>query len=295
MIAYSKFSTKLIFLFFLLLCFIACFCVLLYGNRLSDCMGEKEDIQELLNFLLEYSTSLMGVGVQTARVVHNTTRIAKAFGFSLDMTIFQKSIIMTIVDDDDPLHPKTSVDKIKPLALNFELISTLSALSWYIYDNRPTLDEVWVKFRTIMAKPRMSRWWVLFLVSCANASFCRLFGGDGIAMAVVFLATLVGFLIRQEMMNRHMNHLFIFVVSAFVASMVGGIVVINHWGNTPEIALASSVLYLIPGVPLINSVIDFMDGHVLAGFSRLINACLLIICIAIGLSITLLILGVNSL
>lgn len=258
-------------------------------------MGKKEDIQELLNFLLEYSTSLMGVGVQTARVVHNATRIAKAFGCSLDMTIFQKSIIMTIVDNDDLLHPKTSVDKIKPLALNFELISTLSALSWYIYDNRPTLGEARVKYEAIMAKPRMSRWLVLFLVSCANASFCRLFGGDGIAMAVVFIATLTGFFIRQEMMSRHMNHLFIFVVSSFVASLIGGIAVLNRWGNTPDIALASSVLYLIPGVPLINSVIDFMDGHVLAGLSRLINAFLLIICIAIGLSVTLLILGVNSL
>lgn len=258
-------------------------------------MGKKEDIQGLLNFLLEYSTSLMGVGVQTARVVHNATRIAKAFGFSLDMTIFQKSIIMTVVDDDDPLHPKTSVDKIKPLALNFEMISTLSALSWYIYDHRPSLEEAWGKYHAIMAKPRMSRWWVLFLVSCANASFCRLFGGDGIAMAVVFTATLVGFFVRQEMMSRHMNHLFVFVVSSFIASMIGGMAVTNHWGHTPEIALASSVLYLIPGVPLINSVIDFMDGHVLAGLSRLINACLLIICIAIGLSVTLLMLGVNSL
>ena len=258
-------------------------------------MGKKEDIQELLNFLLDYSTSLMGVGVQTARVVHNTTRIAKAFGYSLDMTIFQKSIIMTVVDDNDPLHPKTSVDKIKPLALNFEMISTLSALSWYIFDHRPDLAEARVKFEAIMAKPRMSRWWVLFLVACANASFCRLFGGDVTAMLVVFVATLIGFFIRQEMMSRHMNHLFIFIVSSTVASMIGGIAVLNHWGGTPEIALASSVLYLIPGVPLINSVIDFMDGHVLAGLSRLINAFMLIICIAIGLSITLLILGVNSL
>lgn len=271
------------------------FIVYLYENRLSYSMSKKEDIQDLLNFLLDYSTSLMGVGVQTARVVHNATRIAKAFGFSLDMTIFQKSIIMTIVDNDDPLHPKTSVDKIKPLALNFEMISTLSALSWYIYDHEPSLEEVRVKFEAIMEKPRMSRWWVLFLVSCANASFCRLFGGDGIAMAVVFVATLVGFFIRQEMMKRHMNHLFIFVVSSCIASMIGGMAVINHLGNTPEIALAASVLYLIPGVPLINSVIDFMDGHVLAGLSRLINAILLIICIAIGLSVTLIILGVNSL
>jgi hypothetical protein len=68
-----------------------------------------------------------------------------------------------------------------------------------------------------------------------------------------------------------------------------------HWGNTPDMALGTSVLYLIPGVPLINSIMDIIDGHVLAGTSRFINACLLIICIAIGLSITLLITGVSAL
>lgn len=258
-------------------------------------MKQKEEIQELLNFLLEYATSLMGVGVQTSRVVRNTTRIAESYGYDIDMTIFQKSIVMTLTDKDDKLHPKTSVDRIKPLPLNFDMISTLSALSWFAYDYSPSLSNVKEKFHEIMSKPRMSRWLVLFLVACANASFCRLFSGDFQAMIVVFFATLAGFFIRQEMMNRHMNHLFVFVVSSLIASMIGGVAVRFDIGSTPEIALATSILYLIPGVPLINSVIDVIDGHVLTGFSRFINACLLIICIAIGLSITLLLLGVNTL
>jgi uncharacterized membrane protein YjjP (DUF1212 family) len=71
--------------------------------------------------------------------------------------------------------------------------------------------------------------------------------------------------------------------------------VLYNIGNTPDIALGTSVLYLVPGVPLINGVIDVIEGHVLAGVSRLINAALLIICLSIGLSLTLLLLGVNAL
>ena len=58
--------------------------------------------------------------------------------------------------------------------------------------------------------------------------------------------------------------------------------------TTSEVALATSVLFLIPGVPLINGVIDIVEGHVLIGCSRLIGALLLILCIAVGLSVTLL-------
>ena len=56
--------------------------------------------------------------------------------------------------------------------------------------------------------------------------------------------------------------------------------------TTSEIALATSVLYLVPGVPLINGVIDIVEGYILTGFARLVQASLLIVCIAIGLSFT---------
>ena len=96
-------------------------------------------------------------------------------------------------------------------------------------------------------------------------------------------------------MEHHWNHLAVFIISAFVASMIGSTGYLMHWGNTPDMALGTSVLYLIPGVPLINSIMDIIDGHVLAGTSRFINACLLIICIAIGLSMTLLLTGISAL
>ena len=73
--------------------------------------------------------------------------------------------------------------------------------------------------------------------------------------------------------------------------MVAALGVYFDWGTTQDVALGTSVLFLIPGVPLINSILDILEGHVLIGFSRAINAAILIICIALGLSMTLLILG----
>jgi len=75
--------------------------------------------------------------------------------------------------------------------------------------------------------------------------------------------------------------------------MIGSTGYLFGWGTTPDMALGTSMLYLVPGVPLINGVMDIIDGHVLAGFSRLVNACMLIICIALGLSFTLLITGIS--
>ncbi|MBP1614368.1 MAG: putative integral rane protein [Bacteroidetes bacterium] len=257
-------------------------------------MDIHQELKELSKFLSDYSTSLMAVGVQTSRIVRNTSRIAESYGFYVDMTIFQKTIIMTLRDADNS-HSYSTVNKIKPLGLNFATNSKLSTLSWEAYDEHIPLEELKRRYHAIVNKPRESKWLVLFLVACANASFCRLFQGDPTSMGIVFVATLAGFFIRQLLMESHWNHLAIFIISSFIASLIGSTGYLFHWGNTPDMALGTSVLYLIPGVPLINSIMDVIDGHVLAGTSRLINACLLIICIAIGLSITLLITGISTL
>ena len=126
---------------------------------------------------------------------------------------------------------------------------------------------------------------LLLLVGLANASFCRLFKGDWLSMFIVFLATVAGFFVRTQLQKRKVNHYIIFIVSAFVASIFSSAALFFH--TTSDIALATSVLYLIPGVPLINGIIDIVEGHTLTGISRLVNALLLIACLAIGLSFTL--------
>ena len=135
----------------------------------------------------------------------------------------------------------------------------------------------------------------MLLVGFANAAFCRLFQGDYISMLIVFIATLAGFMLRQILTKRHLNHLAIYILSSFTASIIGAAGFLFNLGTTPQVALATSVLFLIPGVPMLNSIMDIIVGHVLAGTSRFINALLLIIYISVGLSLTLIITNISSL
>lgn len=236
----------------------------------------------------------MGAGSHTSRVVRSVSRVAESFGYEVYFTIFQKNMTMTMqeIGGSDSI---TMVRAAKHMALNFRVVSELSTLSWEVHDNHLTAEQMRERYNKIMEKPRLSRWLVLFLVACANASFCRLFEGDFVGMGWVFSSTLVAFFVRQEMMNRHMNHYIIFVISAFISSSIAGIGVHYQLGNTPDIALATSVLFLIPGVPLINAIMDMLEGHVLTGISRFVNASILIISISIGFLITLLTLGLEKL
>jgi uncharacterized membrane protein YjjP (DUF1212 family) len=208
------------------------------------------------------------------------------------MTTFHKSLILTIHDDQhDNIY--TEVVDIPALPVNFEYNSELSSLSWKAHDKRLPLAVLREEYARIKSRPGMSPGWILLLVGFANASFCRLFGGDWSSAGIVFVATLVGFFTRQQMQRGHVNHFIVFTVSALVASACASTALL--FDTTAEIAIATSVLFLIPGVPLINGVIDIVEGHSLTGASRLIQAFLLIICIAVGLSCSLLIFRSNLL
>ena len=79
-------------------------------------------------------------------------------------------------------------------------------------------------------------------------------------MGIVFSATITGFYLKQQMQAKKINHYVVFIVSAFVASLCASTALI--FDTTSEIAMATSVLYLVPGVPLINGVIDVVEGYV---------------------------------
>ncbi len=250
-------------------------------------MKNKFPLSEELEFLSEYACYLLGCGVHTSRVFRNTHRIGEALGVEVKLHTFQKNMTVSI-RDNETREFMTNIVSIPPLPISFTRNVEMSALSWEAIDYNLSLDEIRHRFEKLKRKKLISRWFVLVAVSFANLSFCRIFGGDWIAALVVLGATFVGFYLRQILTKQHVNHFFVFFVSAFVDSLIATLA-IPLKSNTADIAIATSPLFLIPGVPLINGVIDIIEGYVLIGISRLVNAFLLIVCLSIGMACTLMI------
>ncbi len=267
---------------------------IIYCASSVDMVEEEQSpaLHEVGVFLSEYATHLMSCGVHSSRVIRNTKRIGISLGCEVKISIFQKSLIISVLDLRSREH-YNEVCEIYPYPISFEHNARLSALSWETYDHHLSFAEIKERYELIIKAPMIHPLFVLLLVGFANASFCRLFGGDWASMGIVFSSTLCGMLVKQQMSQRGVNHYLTFIVSAFVASLCASTSVI--FDITSEIAIATSVLYLVPGVPLINGVIDIVEGHVAIGLSRLVSAWLLIGSIAIGLSFTILIMKDNLL
>ena len=251
-----------------------------------------ETLKDTAIFLAEYASTMMAVGAQTSRIQLNTVRMARSFGYHINLLIFPKTLSITLLDAEHN-RSYTYIKKTPSMGINFKANMKLSALSWKAFDHKLPIDELWRMFKLIVKEKRENPWVVLLMVSFANACFCRLFDGNLTSMIIVWVATFVGFFVRQQLTRRGLNHLAVFIICAFVSTMIGVTDFLFFHGGTEDISLGTSMLYLVPGVPLINGVMDIVDGHALDGIARLTNACLLIICIAIGLSTTVIMLDID--
>lgn len=248
---------------------------------------KKVEIQEITEFLMGYTIAMLSVGAYTSRVEKCVTRIGKAFDYEVHISIFSKNITISVLNPDDYSIRRTYVRSYKDSMINFNAISNLSALSWHAYDDKITFANLKRHYERIMNKERNAYFNTLILICFANAAFCRLFGGDLASMPIIFCSTFVGVNIRHYLNKLKVDLRVIFVICSFVASFVAYGGCILGLTKTPDVAIGSSVLFLIPGVYLINSVMDILDGHSLIGLSRVISVVILISCIAVGLYITL--------
>lgn len=252
----------------------------------------RPTVRELCIFLSEYAAWLLGSGATCIRLERNVKRIAQKFDTEAVMTIMPRHIHMTVCNEDRS-ESYTFITSIGCTTISFDINTKLSSLSWAIADGKVTFDEARHEFKSICHTPPTNPTLVRFLAAIANASFCRLFGGDLISMAVVFIAALAGFYIKQSLCEKKVDIRLVFIICAFVSSVLGSTCALFHLGATPGIAVGTSVLYLVPGIPFINSFSDMLAGHYISAFSRFMHAVILTASLSMGLFVGLMMMRIG--
>jgi uncharacterized membrane protein YjjP (DUF1212 family) len=255
-------------------------------------MDSSKALIKATNTLLEIASLLMISGANTTRINLSIKRFAEGLNFKTSCFISQKSIIMTLYEEDSTLSC-TRVMNIPPQTINFNIISAISKASWEASTENWTLEEISQTIETIKNKKRFSNLTVLFTVSLAGAGFCNIFKGDYFNMLVAFVSTFIGLLIFQLTHKAKFNVYIRIFLASLVASLCSAIGIVYDIGTEPQTALATSILYLVPGVALINSFTDLLDNNIINGMVRFTSGLMTVLAIALGLFITMLIFQLN--
>lgn len=134
-------------------------------------------------------------------------------------------------------------------------------------------------------------WWELTLgVAVGVATFCILFGGSLIdAMSTfavgVFLGLFIGFVYP------HMSR----IVGNICGGLLGGLLCIGFYrmgfGQHLPNMIVGAIIALVPGVPFTNGIRDMANEDYIAGGTRLMDAFIAFLCIALGVCLALLLDG----
>jgi uncharacterized membrane protein YjjP (DUF1212 family) len=242
---------------------------------------------ELGELLLEIGALLMVAGANTERVKITIDRIASAFACSSDLAVTNHALMLTLTHPDKQ-RGFTSVKWMPGMHLNFNLISDISTMSWQIVLEKWSVQRITQELKTLNRKPLYPRYLVLLLVALAGASFCRLFGGNLTEMLAVFVASFCGLFVRQEAIKLKFNFYVSIFFASVTASLVAGFYFYLHPDEVYSHAFSTSVLFLIPGVPMIHAISDLMDGNTLNGVMRGVNVLIMAFAIALGPMVALL-------
>ena len=242
----------------------------------------KEDAQAVGNILLEIGALLMSSGANSNRIRVTMERIANGLGYKTELLITHRALMLTIIEKDQQ-HFFSRLKRTSPHGVNFRVVSGISHLSWNVLEQNWTVAQISAEVQRLKALPHYPRLVVLGLVGLAGAAFCQIFGGGYVEMIVAFVATVVGLFVRQEAMRVKFNPYLCVYFASLAASFIAGMAEFYQIGAQPDKAFATSVLFLVPGVPLINSVTDLLEGNLQNGIIRGINGLIIAFSIAMGL------------
>jgi uncharacterized membrane protein YjjP (DUF1212 family) len=241
-------------------------------------VSERADLEQILQTALALGVQVHRAGGYTARTDMLMKRVALALGADkADPAITATLVGLTVTKND---WSRTAFRSAVFAGVNFSELTELSRLAKDAEGK--TAEEVRTELDTIKAtSKRYGLGTVIPAVGVGSASLAALFGADPAGMLITGVAGAIGALLRAWLMKRHFKP---FVFSLFCAFLsVAIVMVLRDFTNTVQPALAASVLYLVPGVPLLNGTADLLTGYYLNGLVRLTMSSVVFVGASVGL------------
>jgi uncharacterized membrane protein YjjP (DUF1212 family) len=249
---------------------------------------QDSDLERKLDLMLRTGRLLIQSLADSNRIDRNMRRIAVYMGIPSDKFHMHITYTTLMINISEGSRSVTKFRKCTMHGVNMSVLSEISKLSWRAIEKNYTLDEYEQELDRIeKAEHHYPRWLTVIGSGLACAGFGKLFGCDWPAALITIVASCVAMFARQEMNKKHFNLYMTVTVSAFIAVVIAGSGTYLKISDTPHHPIFACVLFLIPGVPLINCIDDMIDGFTIVGVTRAVIASITIGAITFGMAFAL--------
>lgn len=246
---------------------------------MSTCCSTEQDYprderaqREVTRLCANTGLLIMQHGAESALVESLVRRLGTALGVeNVQVAIMANALTVTTLS---ARHCITTVRRNEDRGVNMQMVTEVQRAVLKVEAAEMGMEQ----YRALIEglKPlRYPRWLTSLAIGLSCACFARLAGAEWLSCGVALVAAGIAMYVRLHLAALHFSPLISFFSAAFTATSVSGLGAIYQIGGSPKVAMAASVLLLVPGFPLINSVSDMVKGYVNTGISRGMVALLL--------------------
>ncbi len=243
---------------------------------------------EAVEVLLWLGTSMMRAGNTAARTREWMEVVARKMGFdAVSVSLSLDSIIASVRRAGEWT---TTMREIGPPGINVWRIAELEQLGKTLGPGHQP-REIAVKLSEIESTlPRYSSRQIAAAVGMASGGFAFLNGAALPELIAAAIGGAIGQGFRSWLSRRQLNHYGVAALSAVTAA--GAYVLASMLARRAGFEFThypagfiASVLFLVPGFPLIAALLDLLQHQTVAAVSRLVYGVMILLAVAFGLSI----------
>ncbi|MDV3428389.1 MAG: threonine/serine exporter family protein [Bacillota bacterium] len=223
-------------------------------------------------------------GGETYRVEETINLICQAYNIkNADSYVTPTGIMFSA--EDELGNNLSIIKRIKNRTINLEKVSMVNELSRKVQNRVLSTQDFEKELEKISSSKSYSNLVLVISSSLAAFFFTLLFKGS-IYDALVSL--IIGALLRINIKfssNYDVNDFFINVVGGIITSGIALIFCSQFKILSLDKIIIGSIMPLVPGVALINSIRDTIEGDLVSGLARILEATLIALAIAVGTGI----------
>ena len=255
-------------------------------------MEQQHDLSEVLEVASIAGHILLENGAEISRVEDIMARISTYFGVDKGNFFVLSNGIFTTGSSGGKVEKAggqastyANVEFIPIRPIQLQKVVEVNQLSYDISAGKCSLEEARTRLEKIRSTPAKPVWEQTLGSAMGAAGFCAVFGGGWMDCGVAFLVGCLLYMFIFLVSGRYMSRIVGGICNALVATLLCLLCHRIGFGNSLANIIIGAVMPLIPGVPFVNGVRDLANGDYLAGLTRLTDALLGFLCIAIGVSV----------
>lgn len=238
---------------------------------------------EILQLINEIGFLLLKHGAEIYRVEESLERMCKGYGFE-NVEIFAIPTYFTLSLTLHDGTPYQSTKRSRSNRTHLDNLYELNNLVRKISNQEIEVDEVKESIEKIKSNQLdLKLIFIGYVVSAAM--FCIFFGGGFLEMIVSSVIGGILFFVILIMERLSINSIMRTIFSSMVLSTIAIIASKLNIIDNMQSVITGTLMILVPGIAITNSLRDIMGGDFVSGLSRMIEAILIAASIAIGVGV----------